>query len=371
MKHDTQKILIVDDRPANLLALEVSLRLLDAELVQAQRGEQALAATLDHDFALAILDVKMPGMDGYELAELLRGNPDTQAIPIIFLTADSSEEWQVFRGYESGAVDYIVKPYDQEVLLSKARVFLEMHAQRSALQRSEEQLGMVNKELEAFAYSVSHDLRAPLRAISGFSQALMEDYLEVLDDAGQDFLQRISSEASRMIQLIEDLLALSRVTRAELQWQPVDLSVLAREIVARLRSADPRQVREVEIADGLSTQGDPVLLGQVMENLLSNAWKFSAPSEHPRIQVGAVADRNQTAFYVEDNGVGFDVKYADKIFAPFQRLHAKKEFGGSGIGLSTVERIITRHGGRVWFESEPGVRTRFSFTIEHPVGKKR
>jgi signal transduction histidine kinase len=359
-----QEILIVDDRPENLMALERTLVGVDVALHRATTGEAALAATLERDFALAILDVQMPGMDGFELAELLRGDPKTKHMPIIFLTAASWEEEQIFKGYESGAVDYIVKPYNPAILVSKVNVLLEMQAQSAELRRHREQLAAVNRELEAFAYSVSHDLRAPLRAIEGFSQALLEDCLEKLNEQEQDYLGRISSEARRMAQLIDDLLTLSRVTRAEMSRERVRLDDLAREVVARLREADGARRVEVEIADGLVVEGDPRLLGQVIENLLGNAWKFTGRRPEAHIELGQTGE----AFFVRDNGVGFDMKYAGKLFAPFQRLHGMTEFPGTGIGLSTVQRIVARHGGKVWCESQPGESTTFFFTLGEGQG---
>ncbi len=362
-----QRILIVDDRPENLLALERTLDEVDAATVRATSGEQALAATLEHEFALAILDVQMPGMDGFELAELLRGDPKTQRIPLIFLTAAYSAEDHIFKGYESGAVDYIVKPYSPAILVSKVRVFLEMHAQAAELRRSREALAAVNQELESFAYSVSHDLRAPLRAIEGFSQALLEDCLDQLDDQGRDYLQRVSAEARRMAQLIDDLLILSRVTRAEMHHEQVDLSALAAGIVARLREAEPDRQAEIQIAEGLIARGDANLLGQVLENLLGNAWKFTSKCERADIHLG----QEDGAFFVRDNGAGFDMRYADKLFTPFQRLHAMTEFPGTGVGLSTVQRIVARHGGRVWCASEPGQGTTFYFTLAERTEETR
>ena len=354
-----QSILIVDDRPENLLALEKALAGIEAELVRANSGEQALAATLERDFALAILDVRMPGMDGYELAELLRGDPKTQRIPIVFVTAASGEQEHIFKGYEAGAVDYLVKPYSATILRSKVQVLLDMQAQADALRRHREQLAAVNQELEAFAYSVSHDLRAPLRAIEGFGQALLEDCLEQLDAQGRDYLQRVCGEARRMAQLIDDLLLLSRVTRAELHLEPVDLSALAADIVARLRQAEPERQVDIEIEPDLRATGDARLLGQALDNLLGNAWKFTGRRDRARIRFG----RQDEAFAVQDNGAGFDMRYADKLFTPFQRLHAMDEFPGTGVGLSTVQRIVARHGGRLWCKGELDAGASFYFTL--------
>jgi len=363
-----QQVLIVDDRPANLVALERILAETGAEVVKATSGEKALAATLEHDFALAILDVQMPGMDGYELAELLRGDPKSREMPIVFLTAASLAKEQIFKGYESGAVDYIVKPYEPAILISKVKVFLELHARKEELRRRRRQLAEVNRELEAFTYSVSHDLRAPLRAIEGFSRALMEDCPQKLDDREREYLERISGEAGRMSSLIDGLLTLSRATRAEMGNEPVDLGRVARGIVDRLEEADPDRAVDVRVADDLVAEGDPVLLGQALENLLSNAWKFSAGQAEARIEVGAEEQGDKRVYFVRDNGAGFDMKYADELFVPFQRLHSDEEFSGSGVGLSTVQRIVKRHGGRVWAESRPGEGSTFFFTLDEQEG---
>lgn len=358
-----QSILMVDDRPENLIALEYILEGCCADLIKATDGHQALAATLERDFALSILDVQMPGMDGYELAELLRGNPETRQIPIILLTAASAEEWQVFRGYESGAVDYIVKPVNPTVLLSKVNVFLEMHAQKTELKKNRDRLAALNEELKSFSYAVSHDLKAPLRAMEGFSQALLEDCLSQLDDEAQDYLRRIASEAHRMSRLIEDLLMLSRVTSAELSIQAVDLTSIAKQVMEILRTEALHRRAELSIEEQLIARGDPSLLRQMMENLLSNAWKYTGKRHCAKIQVGATEDRGTRVFYVRDNGVGFDMKYADKVFKPFQRLHGPEDFPGTGIGMSTVKRIVHRHGGRIWLNSIPEKGTTVFFCL--------
>jgi signal transduction histidine kinase len=260
-------------------------------------------------------------------------------------------------------VDYIVKPYNPSILVSKVQVFLEMYRQRAELRRHREQLAAMNSELEAFAYSVSHDLRAPLRAIEGFSQALLEDCPAKLNEQERDYLGRISAEARRMAQLIDDLLALSRVTRAEMQTERVSITDAANDVVEQMRASEPERRVVVEVAEGLTASGDPRLLRQALENLLSNAWKFTGKASDARIVIGATEVDGKQAFFVRDNGAGFDTSYASKIFTPFQRLHSMKEFPGTGVGLSTVMRIVQRHGGRIWFESEVGQGTTFFFTL--------
>jgi len=225
------------------------------------------------------------------------------------------------------------------------------------------QLETANRELEAFAYSVSHDLRAPLRAMSGFSHLLLEYYGEKLDDQGRHYLQRMDQVSERMGKLIDDLLSLSRLTRVEMRRQRVDLSAMARAIVAELQEREPGRDVEFVIGERLIARGDPQLLGVVLENLLGNAWKFTATHSQARIEFGRRNQRGRPVYFVRDDGVGFDMTYVDKIFKAFQRLYPSNEFEGSGIGLATVERIITRHGGEVWAEGEVGQGATFFFTL--------
>jgi PAS domain S-box-containing protein len=220
------------------------------------------------------------------------------------------------------------------------------------------------KELEAFAYSVSHDLRAPLRSIDGFSQALLEDYAARLDQTGQHYLDRVRANAQRMAQLIDDLLELSRVSRSELERAPVDLTTLAHEIMAELQRAHPDRRVDFAVAPGLSVSGDGRLLRIALQNLLGNAFKFTSKRDAARIEVGRTNENGHSAFYVRDNGAGFDMHYADKLFGAFQRLHTPAEFEGNGIGLATVQRIVRRHGGRVWAEGEVDRGATFYFTLQ-------
>jgi light-regulated signal transduction histidine kinase (bacteriophytochrome) len=234
---------------------------------------------------------------------------------------------------------------------------------KKELDNKQAQLENTNTELEAFAYSVSHDLRAPLRSIDGFSQALLEDYPAKLDDEGKDYLQRIRRATQKMGDLIDAILRLSRQTRKELQCEPIDLTKISTQIASRLRSEHPERSIDIHIDKGLVATGDRELLTTALENLLQNAWKYTTHQPHPTIEVGSSRHDDKTIYYVKDNGAGFDMKDASKLFMPFQRLHNEKDFPGIGIGLSTVKRIIQKHGGQIWAEASPGHGATFKFTL--------
>jgi PAS domain S-box-containing protein len=219
------------------------------------------------------------------------------------------------------------------------------------------------RDLDAFAYSVSHDLRAPLRSLHGFSQVLLDDYADRLDDDGRQYLGRIQANVARMSQLIDDLLRLSRATRTGLTRGQVDISALAREIIGELRSAEPGRRVEAVIANDLVATGDTRLIRLALSNLLSNAWKFTGKRERAIIDVGALHPDGEQVFFVRDNGAGFDMRYAGKLFDPLQRLHTATDFDGTGIGLAIVHRILRRHGGRIWADSEPDKGATFYFTL--------
>ncbi len=225
-------------------------------------------------------------------------------------------------------------------------------------------LAAANQELEAFSYSVSHDLRAPLRAIDGFSKALQSDYGPKLDERARHYLERVRAGTQRMSGLIDDLLGLARLSRRELVRQKVNVSEVARRVAAELSRHQPARAVRVEIHDGLSAQADSHLLTIVLENLMGNAWKFTGKRADALIEVGLKADGRKAPFYVRDNGAGFDMTYADKLFGAFQRLHGDEDFEGTGIGLATVQRIVARHGGQIWAEGEVGKGATFYFTLE-------
>ncbi|MGB2981697.1 MAG: ATP-binding protein, partial [Candidatus Zixiibacteriota bacterium] len=226
------------------------------------------------------------------------------------------------------------------------------------------ELAAANKELEAFSYSASHDLRAPLRTIDGFSRALLEDYPDKLDETGKDYLQRVRSATERMGQLIDDLLNLSLTMRREMRREEANLSHLASTVAADLQGTIPERQVEFVVQDEVLAHGDARLLRELLENLLGNAWKFTAKNSHPRIEFGITEKEGEEVYFVRDNGVGFDMTYADKLFVPFQRLHSDSEFSGNGIGLALVSRIINRHGGRIWAEGEVDKGASFYFTLQ-------
>ena len=384
---DKVNILLVDDQPANLVALEAMLQGLGQNLIKAESGREALKWLLSHDFAVILLDVKMPEMDGFETAALIRQRDKSRHTPILFLTAVDSTPTQIVRGYAVGAVDYLVKPIVPEFVRSKVAVFVELakktellrrqaqlltESEQAALQLAETRAELVrdlehkNRELESFSYAVSHDLRAPLRRIDSFSRAVLESQGERLDESGRKFLSRVREASQHMSQLIDDVLYLSKVTRAELREQEVNLSEMASLALTRLQEGEPQRTIELKIRPSVVVTGDGQLLRIAMENLLENAWKFTGKQSDPRIEFGVTQASGEPTYFVRDNGAGFDMTYAARLFGPFQRLHPQNEFPGSGIGLATVQRIIHRHGGRVWAEGLVGQGATFQFTLGRP-----
>jgi PAS domain S-box-containing protein len=489
---DQASVLLVDDREDNLLALEAMLRDLSPSLVRARSGREALELLLARDFALILLDVHMPDMDGLETAELVRKRRQSRQTPIIFITASDPASSDVVRGYSAGAIDYVFKPIVPEILRAKVRTFLDLYRKSEQLRRSEaytrvvlekafdafvaidpegrvvdwnpqaevtfgwareEVLGRplvsliippqlreaheqglqrhlstgpgsvlgrriemsalhrsgrefpvemtisalevggsrlfasflhdiserraaeealrqavqtaeaASRELESFSYSVSHDLRAPLRAIAGFSKLLAEDASGKLEKSEIHYLERIRSASQRMGELIDDLLELAKVTRGELRPQKVDLKALAQEVAETLRKQDPSRKVQFSVAEGLDVTGDPRYLKVVLENLMGNAWKFTARHVDAHIEIGMIERAGGKAYFVRDNGAGFDMAYAGKLFGAFQRLHEEGQFEGTGIGLATVARIIARHGGRIWAEAAVEKGATFYFTL--------
>jgi len=484
------KILIVDDKPENLVALRIVLKDLDIELVEATSGNEALKATLRHDFALALLDIQMPEMDGYELAGILREEEKTMHLPFIFISAVYTDNLNVFKGYEKGAFSFITKPFQPEILINKVKFFIDKHQQEITLfelnedlkrkvkeiadykyaldessivaitdqkgiikeannnfctiskytreeligqdhriinsgyhskefikdlwttisggkiwrgevknlakdetifwldttivpflnedgkpyqymtirsditsrKKAEDKLQAVNKELEAFSYSVSHDLRAPLRAINGYAEILNEDYGTKLDDEGKRITEIIRDNATRMGILIDDLLSFSRLGRKEIQMTEIDMNEMVERVMIELNKSMTHHAK-IKIDKLHEVKADYGLLRQVMFNLISNAVKYSSKKKNPIVEISSEEKNGEIIFSVKDNGAGFDMQYADKLFGVFQRLHSQDEFEGTGVGLAIVQRIISRHKGRSWAEGKVNEGAVFYFSI--------
>jgi len=384
-----KKILTVDDSITYLHEIAVQLRQEGYDVVPAHSGEEALELLSVQSVDCILLDLMMPGLSGQETCRRIKGSAAWRDIPLIMHTA-LEEQAAMIEGINAGADDYIAKSSDLEVLCARVRAQLrrkqfedenrnireqllqkevEVVAANSARELAEiratfvDELKSKNIELEAFSYSVSHDLRAPLRSIDGFSKLLLDDYAGKIDAKGQEYLQLVRASAQRMGELIDDLLLLSRVGRADLSRDQIDLSDIARGVSEGLNKKDPDRHVKWCIEDQLLVEADNGLMRVAFDNLLGNAWKFTAKVSAPRIEVGTNRQEGVAAFFVRDNGAGFDMQYAEKLFSPFQRLHTESEFAGTGIGLATVYRIVDRHGGRIWAESTVDHGATFYFTI--------
>jgi len=391
-----KRILAVDDSATYLHALAATLRGEGYDVVLARAGEEAIELLSIQSVDCILLDLLMPGMGGQEACRRIKSAPIVRDIPLIMLTA-LEDRVAMIEGLGAGADDYISKSSEFEVLKARVRAQLRRkqfedenrHIREQLLQKEieatearaakklvetrailVEELERKNKELEAFSYSVSHDLRAPLRGIDGFSQILLEDYAEKLDPAGQGHLSRIRAAAARMSRLIDDMLHLSRVSRAELRRERSDLSAIARLIVTDLQRREPERMVEIDIQEGLIVDADSSLMTIVLDNLLGNAWKFTGKKPGARITFGVRQVPRGQAYAVHDNGAGFDMTYAERLFHPFQRLHSEADFSGTGVGLATVQRVVDRHGGVVWAEGAVDQGATFFFTMGSGSGDR-
>src|SRR5258707_10120898 len=367
-------ILLVDDDATKRFAMKAILAPLGQNVVEAASGPDALRQLLKQDFAVILLDVRMPGMDGFEAAQLIRQRPRSELTPIIFVTALDRVETDMGRGYDLGAVDFVFAPVVPAIMRAKVTVFVELYKAQQELRRYRTQLERlvqerttaltaINRELEAFSYSVSHDLRAPLLSFNGLNRTLLDDYGDALDPRAKDYLQRMRLASERMTSVFDGLQTLFRLTSGEIHREPCDISALAGEVVNEMRAASPNRKVEMEIASGMTASADPRLARILLTNLISNAFKFTSKEPVARIEIGTEIVDGDTRLFVRDNGVGFDMIYAHKLFGAFQRLHSQSEFPGAGIGLATVRRIVNRHGGRAWGAGAGGPGGTFFFLL--------
>lgn len=482
-------ILLVDDRPANLIALDGLLSTDERILVTASSGKEALRILSEQPIDLILLDVQMPDMNGFELARRLKESTQTADIPIIFASAERLDHASLMEGFEQGAIDYLLKPLDPEITRAKVSVLLETQRQKrllreknlqleksallislcadiigvldaqtlaieqmnpafttslgypekdfigrtlpsflssedvekleglarkqetgklsfetrilaadgtfrwlewnvvvrsgkwfvnardatevrrlnASLERNMAQLEAANRELESFSYSVSHDLRAPLRAVHGNALAMEEDCTDSLNEEGKRYLKKIRDNAIRMDRLINDLLGFSRIGKREVRKTHVDMKGMVNEVLDQIRQGMPYDAAIV-VEDMPNAYGDYAMLSIVWTNLISNAIKYSSKKGEPRVEIWGTENGGETQYFVRDNGAGFDMAYASKLFGAFQRLHDATEFEGVGIGLAIVQRIVIRHGGSVKAEGVPDEGACFSFTLPHADG---
>jgi two-component system, NtrC family, sensor kinase len=387
----SRRVLAVDDSPLYLSALGGLLRDEGYDVVLATSGEEAIEVLAAQEVDCILLDCMMPGIGGIETCSRIKGAPLIGDVPVIMLTMLDGGD-SVIEGLTAGADDYIAKSAGFDVINARIRSQIRrkrteddrrrvrerlLHRERRAaetraareiaearaamaeqLERTTAELDAAHRELEALSHSMSYGLRAPLRGITGFARALEEDLTRSLGEEHLDYLRRIQDSASRMGELVDSLLELARVDDAPLEVQRVDVAAVVESIVEGLAEAS-RSV-EVRVAPGLSLAGDPQLVRILISNLLSNAWKFTSRTERARIEIGST---DAHAYFVRDNGIGFDATNADRLFLPFQRMHPGAEYAGLGIGLAIARRIVERHGGRIWADSSVGAGATFYFTL--------
>jgi signal transduction histidine kinase len=415
---DAVTILVAEDSPTQAEQLRHLLQARGFAVSLAPNGRLALESARRSPPTLVISDIVMPEMDGYALCRALKADPDLRDVPVVLVTALSGVQ-DIAQSLEAGADNLIRKPYDPDNLLARVEYILanrELRRERRAgvglqivlggrrhfitsereqildllvssfeeavrvngeLARREKEvselnarlaqhaaeLEAANRELESFSYSVSHDLRAPLRAVSGFSRILAEDYGGALDGEGRRLVQTIRQGAARMEQLIEDLLELSRVGRTQLARRPIDMTAIVRRSLAELQAAGEARPERCVLEPLPEAWGDPQLVEQVWANLLSNAFKYSSVRAEPLVRVSGRSAGGASYYSVADNGVGFDPRHGEKLFRVFQRLHGEDEFPGTGVGLAIVQRIVARHGGRVWAEARLDEGATFHFML--------
>ena len=350
------QVLIIEDDEVIAQGMAGHLAASGFDPLWVNKGEPGLARLRYEQPDVCVLDLMLPGIDGWRLIETARA--EGIGTPIVVVSARGTEHDRV-HALEIGADDYLVKPFSARELLARVQTHLDLQRLR---RRWAADLERANRELEAFSYSVSHDLRAPLRAIDGFASILLSR-AERLDQESRGLLEHVRAGAARMGQIIDSLLQLSRVTRVPLTRVRFDLSAVARKLLAERREAEPQRGVEVAVGDGLIAEADPHLVATMLANLLGNAWKFTSRNPAARIEVGRELRDGESVYFVRDDGVGFDMQFAGRLFEPFRRLHAEAEFEGNGIGLATAQRVVHRHGGRIWAEASPGRGATFYFTL--------
>ena len=374
VSEDRVNLLLVDDQEANLVALSAVLEPFGETLVTARSGREALKHLLEREFAAVLLDVRMPDMDGFETAALMRERDKNRHTPILFLTAIHQADDEVLKGYELGAVDYVFKPVSPEILRAKVAVFVELSKRRKHEREAREELARSNRDLSEFAQIVAHDLQAPLRGVTAHLERLVKS-VAGLDDEAKRRVATAVSEAERMKAQIRDLLEYARVRDHAPEPRTTDSAAALKEALGRIRVPLEEAGAQIEKGELPLVHVDPAELTQLFQNLVDNAVKFCS-AKPPHVRIGAERAGDAWRFFVEDNGIGIAEGDRERIFGLFQRLHTPQEFPGTGIGLAICRRIVERNGGRIWVEARPSGGSAFRFTLPAsrepvPAGEKR
>jgi two-component system sensor histidine kinase/response regulator len=375
----TMTILLINNNASDPLALEQLLAKNNRIFLRANKSMDGLKIVLNQNIDLIILEVQTPD-DDLELVRLLKSNQRTEDIPIIFACTEKKEGYAVMQQHEEGTVDYLLKPFDPELTKAKVSVLLRMQQQKrelieknqalekaeahtkqlnEELQKNFAQLEQANKELESFSYSISHDLRAPIRSLLGFSDILREDLKDNASPGVSSHLETILRNANKVNRMIDDLLEFSRVGKKEISKSMINMDEIVKSVLANAGVANV----SIEIHDVLPATGDRGLITHVWENLISNAIKYSSKKATPAVEIGSQKNDREIQYYIKDNGAGFDMQYAEKLFGLFQRMHRQNEFEGTGVGLAIAQRIIARHGGKIWADARVNEGATFYFVL--------
>lgn len=340
------QILIIDDAPDSITAAATVLQDADYQLRIAINAATALPLIAQLPPDLILLDVNLPDIDGFTLCRKLKASPDYAAIPIIFLTASDNEK-HIQTAFSLGACDYVTKPFRKSELSARVSTQLRLYQQQQELKKAYD-------ELDSFCASVAHDLKSPLLSISQLIQILRDDFAPHLPQDGLELVHVLQDKSADVITIIDHLLEFSRASKTSMNTSIVDMQILSEKIFAELHSACPKRQITFHAAELPSLPGDPILLQQLLRNILSNAIKYTAKKDDAHITLNCTATKNDYIFCCQDNGVGFDMRYANRLFHVFERLHSSREFSGSGVGLAICQRIIQRHHGKIWLEGTPG-----------------
>jgi len=358
----TGTILVADDQAANRELLEELLAAQGSKVITVSDGAAALEELSKTHVDLVLLDVMMPRLNGFEACERIKNNPATCLIPVVLVTALSDKQDRI-EGIRAGADDFLTRPVDRIELLTRVRSLLALKQRTDELEKRTAQLAAANDELEAFSYSVSHDLRAPLRHINGDAGMLIKEHGPQLVPEAQLRLKRIQEGTEKMGGMIDDLLNLARLDRRSMDLQMTSLNSLVKNVLHDLESETTDRKIDWRVGSLPSVNCDPGLIQQVFANLLSNAVKYTRRRERAVIEIDQSTSNGQLVLFVRDNGAGFNPKYSEKLFGTFQRLHTDQEFEGTGVGLATVQRIVRKHGGRIWAEAETDKGATFYFSL--------